>query len=126
MSLLNVSHLSFRHASQADWLFTDVSFEINPRDRVGLIGPNGSGKTTLLRILLGEERPDAGEARFGAHVKVGYYALDEPTNHLDLDAREAVEGALAQYPGTILFVSHDRTFIETLADRRLDLTLGLK
>jgi ATP-binding cassette subfamily F protein 3 len=48
--------------------------------------------------------------------------LDEPTNHLDIDAREAVENALAQYPGTILFVSHDRFFIDRLA--RQTVTLG--
>jgi ATP-binding cassette subfamily F protein 3 len=43
--------------------------------------------------------------------------LDEPTNHLDIDAREALESILKEYPGTILFVSHDRYFIDTLADK---------
>jgi ATP-binding cassette subfamily F protein 3 len=47
--------------------------------------------------------------------------LDEPTNHLDLDAREALEGTLAQFPGAIVFVSHDEAFIEALADRVLEL-----
>ena len=45
--------------------------------------------------------------------------LDEPTNHLDLYARQALEGALAVYPGTMLIVSHDRRFIDRLADRLL-------
>lgn len=43
--------------------------------------------------------------------------LDEPTNHLDLPAREALEEALAAFDGTILFVSHDRRFVESIANR---------
>ncbi len=43
--------------------------------------------------------------------------LDEPTNHLDLPARESLEKALAEFDGTLLFVSHDRRFIEALANR---------
>ncbi|MGH9399585.1 MAG: ABC-F family ATP-binding cassette domain-containing protein, partial [Thermoanaerobaculia bacterium] len=50
--------------------------------------------------------------------------LDEPTNHLDLDSREALEEALEGFPGSILFVSHDRAFIDRLATRVLDLWGG--
>src|SRR5262249_40024000 len=42
--------------------------------------------------------------------------LDEPTNHLDIGAREALEGVLNEYNGSILFVSHDRYFIDSVAD----------
>lgn len=45
--------------------------------------------------------------------------LDEPTNHLDLLAREALEEALEAYPGTLIFISHDRTFMDRLAGKLL-------
>ena len=48
--------------------------------------------------------------------------LDEPTNHLDIEACEALEGTLAQYPGAILFVFHDRRFVEKLAEDRIYLS----
>jgi ATP-binding cassette subfamily F protein 3 len=50
--------------------------------------------------------------------------LDEPTNHLDLDSREALEESLENFPGSIVFVSHDRAFIDRLATRVLDLRAG--
>jgi ATP-binding cassette, subfamily F, member 3 len=48
--------------------------------------------------------------------------MDEPTNHLDLDSKEVLEGALADYPGTILFVSHDRYFMNKIATQVLEMT----
>src|SRR5437868_10616800 len=47
--------------------------------------------------------------------------LDEPTNHLDLDSREELEESLEDSPGSIVFVAHERAFIDRLATRVLDL-----
>ncbi len=50
--------------------------------------------------------------------------LDEPTNHLDLSSKEAIETALEEYTGTIIFVSHDRYLLSKIADRLIELTDG--
>ena len=51
-------------------------------------------------------------------------SLDEPTNHLDVSSREALEAALGEYPGTLLFVTHDRRFVERIATHILYLRNG--
>ena len=48
--------------------------------------------------------------------------LDEPTNHLDMESIESLNLALENYPGTLLFVSHDREFVSSLATRIIELT----
>jgi ATP-binding cassette subfamily F protein 3 len=71
--MLQVNNLSKAYSD--DVILEDVSFVVNPGQRVGLVGPNGCGKTTLLRIIVGQEQPDRGSVRFSpADVTVGYLA----------------------------------------------------
>jgi ATP-binding cassette, subfamily F, member 3 len=57
-------------------------------------------------------------------ARSNFLVLDEPTNHLDMDARDVLTESLADYGGTLLFVSHDRLFIEALATRVVEITPG--
>lgn len=56
----------------------EVSFVINPGDRVGLVGPNGVGKSTLLRILVGQETQDEGFVQYAPSIEFGYLPQSTP------------------------------------------------
>jgi ATPase subunit of ABC transporter with duplicated ATPase domains len=177
-------------------IYEDFDFEIKRGERWCVMGVNGAGKTTLLKLVAGVIRPDAGEVKLGASLKLGYFAqsalelldpeltvweqidhafglattpskrsllgafdfpgddidkrirvlsggersrlvlaqmlfdppnflvLDEPTNHLDLATKEMLVKTLSGFDGTMLFVSHDRTFLKGLATKVLDLSGG--
>ena len=62
-------------------LFHDVSFIINKKDRIALVGKNGAGKTTMLRILAGEQSPSEGTVSLPRDVSIGY--LPQVMNHKD-------------------------------------------
>jgi ATP-binding cassette subfamily F protein 3 len=112
--VLHVSNLSKRYGELL--LFERVSFDLNPDDRIALIGPNGCGKTTLLRLIMGLEKPDSGSARFDVPLaRVGYLP-----QALDLDVFATVEQALAgldQQP-----LSHWEAEVERLAVELSDAT----
>ena len=57
-------------------LFVDASFQLNPGEKVGLVGPNGSGKTTLFRMIVGEEVADDGEVSVPKKLTIGYFRQD--------------------------------------------------
>ena len=64
-------------------LIEDLSFALPPGGIVGVIGPNGAGKTTLFRMIVGQEKPDAGTIRVGETVKLAY--VDQSRDSLDGD-----------------------------------------
>jgi ATP-binding cassette ChvD family protein len=64
-------------------LIDDLSFKLPPAGIVGVIGPNGAGKTTLFRMLVDQEKPDAGTLRVGETVKIAY--VDQSRDSLDPD-----------------------------------------
>jgi ATP-binding cassette subfamily F protein 3 len=68
--MLTAHHLSKSYDLQT--LFENVTFSINPGDRIGLVGANGCGKTTLLRILVGAEQPDSGNVYRESNLRIGY------------------------------------------------------
>src|SRR5258705_2713638 len=180
-------------------LLGEVALQIEPRERVSVIGRNGTGKSTLLRILSSEIQPEEGtvwrqpslrvarleqdvplsadrsvfdvvaeghthhleadEAWLREHhvelilsrlelpadaivdtlsggwrrrvllarALVGQpdlLLLDEPTNHLDIEAITWLETFLADYEGAVMFVTHDRAFLQRLATRIIELDRG--
>ena len=191
MALISINNLHLSYGSAA--LFDDTALQVEPRERIALVGRNGCGKSTLLRLLNGDLRPDSGEiqrqqglktamlqqdvpldpsgtvtdaivrlahghepegrleevlsrldldpqqhvASLSGGVKrrvllaAALYSepdlllLDEPTNHLDIDSILWLEQFLKRLPTSLVFVSHDRSFVQNVATRIVELDRGL-
>lgn len=193
MSLLSLANVTFTW--DADPILDDVSLEIEPHERIGLLGRNGAGKSTLMKIFAGELDPDQGTIRPEKGCRIARLVqevpsettgtiaeivalgvsdehaaekshlvskilsrmqldnetefstlssgmkrrvllaqslveepdillLDEPTNHLDIDAIKWLENFLQVYSGTLIFITHDREFLQSLANRIIELDRG--
>ncbi len=72
--MVSFTRISKQYGRQV--LFVDASFQLNPGEKVGLVGPNGSGKTTLFRMIVGEEAPDDGEVSVPKKLSIGYFRQD--------------------------------------------------
>ena len=77
--------------------------------RIGDLSGGEKGRVSLAKLMLSD---------------ANFLILDEPTNHLDITSKEILESAISGYEGTVLYVSHDRYFINRTATRILDLTRG--
>jgi ATPase subunit of ABC transporter with duplicated ATPase domains len=73
-------------------LLDSVSFSIPPGAIVGIVGPNGAGKTTLFRMIVGAEKPDAGELRVGDSVRLAHVEQSRETLPNDKSLWEAISG----------------------------------
>ena len=96
----------------------------NVRDLLGAFLFSGDDVFKKVPILSGGEKTRLRLARMlfsGANILL----LDEPTNHLDVASRATLERALSQYEGTIVFVSHDRVFMDRIATKVLEIHNGL-
>ena len=91
------------------------------RGHLGMVLFSGDEAEKKLGSLSGGE---AARLIFARHMiqKPNVLVLDEPTNHLDLEAIEALVNGLNKFPGTLIFVSHDRWFVGKLADRIIEVT----
>src|SRR3954468_2424601 len=89
--MISFSKVSKQYGRQI--LFVDASFQLNPGEKVGLVGPNGSGKTTLFRMITGEETADEGDVSVPKKLTIGYFRQDveEMSGRSVLD--EAIHGS---------------------------------
>jgi ATPase subunit of ABC transporter with duplicated ATPase domains len=107
--VISLSRVSKQYGRQV--LFVDASFQLNPGEKVGLVGPNGSGKTTLFRMITGEESPDEGEVSVPKKITIGYFRQDveEMSGRSVLDEAIAGSGRLGVLHHQLDALQHDMT-----------------
>src|SRR6476469_3697719 len=93
------------------------------RSLAGAFGFQGDDVEKPVRVLSGGEKARLALAKI-LYDAPNFLVLDEPTNHLDLVTKRALVKALANYEGTVVFVSHDRAFLRALATRVIELAPG--
>ncbi len=87
--MISFSKISKQYGKQI--LFVDASFQLNPGEKCGLVGPNGSGKTTLFRMIVGEESVDDGDVSVPKKLTIGYFRQDIE----EMAGRSVVDEAIA-------------------------------
>ena len=116
------SHLT-RTNTVLDELWNDFSTtpEVEIRNRLGAFLFSGDDVKKSVSMLSGGERARLLLAKLSMQNN-NFLILDEPTNHLDIDSKEVLEDALIDFDGTLLFVSHDRYFINRVATKVLEIS----
>jgi ATPase subunit of ABC transporter with duplicated ATPase domains len=117
MELLTGEHTVFESLEQS---FPQAG-QGSLRALAGCFGFSGDDVEKRCRVLSGGEKARLVMAKM-LYDPPNFLVLDEPTNHLDMATKEMLIAALAQYEGTMLFVSHDRHFLAALSNRVLELT----
>jgi ATPase subunit of ABC transporter with duplicated ATPase domains len=87
--MISFNKISKQYGKQI--LFVDASFQLNPGEKCGLVGPNGSGKTTLFRMIMGEEAVDDGDVSVPKKLTVGYFRQDIE----EMEGRSGIDEAIA-------------------------------
>ncbi|MGC4055537.1 MAG: ABC-F family ATP-binding cassette domain-containing protein [Paludibaculum sp.] len=87
--MISFSNVNKQYGKQL--IFVEASYQLNPGEKVGLVGPNGSGKTTLFRMIVGEEFPDEGELSVPKKLTVGYFRQDVE----EMNGRSVLDEAIA-------------------------------
>lgn len=116
------SHLT-RTNSVLDEIWNDFSTtpEVEIRNRLGAFLFSGDDVKKTVAMLSGGERARLLLAKLSMEND-NFLILDEPTNHLDIDSKEVLEEALIHFDGSLLFVSHDRYFINRVATKVLEIS----
>jgi ATPase subunit of ABC transporter with duplicated ATPase domains len=87
--MISFSNINKQYGKQL--LFVEANFQLNPGEKVGLVGPNGSGKTTLFRMIVGEEAPDEGDVSVPKKLTIGYFRQDVE----EMQGRSVLDEAIA-------------------------------
>ncbi len=191
-SVVDIKNIS--KSIENEMVLNNISFKVNPGDKIAFVGTHDISKTVLFKILMEEIKPNKGSFEWGVTVSTSYFPkenssyfnvdlnlidwlrqfskdkdesfvrgflgrmlfsgeeslkkanvlsggekvrcmisrmmlsganvllLDEPTNHLDLEAITSLNNGLINFSGSVLFVSHDHQFIQTIANRIIEIT----
>ncbi|HEN3056245.1 TPA: ABC-F family ATP-binding cassette domain-containing protein, partial [Streptococcus agalactiae] len=103
------------------WDAFSTTPEVEIRNRLGAFLFSGDDVKKSVSMLSGGERARLLLAKLSMENN-NFLILDEPTNHLDIDSKEVLENALIEFDGTLLFVSHDRYFINRVATKVLEIS----